>query len=517
MNAVSESYIGTLLLRFWAALCAVWEESDTRRLFARLGRGGARLISGSAVLTMLLREGAVSLAWRDSVVCRTLTVLLNLPAILLHKLYTAFPAVFDGSFFARLAFSVGDETAVAESWVIMLLWVIPFDYWNNAYSLMGFFLLLLLFYAGGMRRRTLRLDLGAVGPYAAFFFAAVCLAVPFSAYPSLSTRFLTYHVICGLCVLVTVSAVRRMEDLKRLMAGGTFVVLVSSLYGFYQRLQGVEVNASYTDLTVNADMPGRVESFFDNPNTFAQVLILLLPLAMVLVLNSRRWYSRLAAAGIFVVGVGALGMTYSRASWVGFACGLVVFIFLWKPKLLPGCFVLGLLCIPFLPASILHRVQTITNFSDTSTASRVPLYEAALALIRRSPVSGAGLGTAAVQKYIDMNNLYHARAPFVHAHDMYLQIWIEAGLLGIVSFVGSMLWSIKRSAAAVRHGSPSAARTMVCAGAGALAGSMVCGLADYLWNYPRVMCIFWFVFALTLAAVRLCREEAVPDGSAFPD
>jgi len=210
-------------------------------------------------------------------------------------------------------------------------------------------------------------------------------------------------------------------------------------------------------------------------------------------------------------------MTYSRASWVGFACGLVVFVFLWKPKLLPGCFVLGLLCIPFLPSSILHRVQTITNFSDTSTASRVPLYEAALALIRRSPVSGAGLGTAAVQKYIDVNNLYHARAPFVHAHDMYLQIWIEEGLLGVASFVGGMLWSIKRTAAAVRHGRPSAARTMACAGAGALAGSLVCGLADYLWNYPRVMCIFWFVFALTLAAVKLCREDAVPDGPAFPD
>ena len=36
---------------------------------------------------------------------------------------------------------------------------------------------------------------------------------------------------------------------------------------------------------------------------------------------------------------------------------------------------------------------------------------------------------------------------------------------------------------------------------------MVCGLADYLWNYPRVMCIFWFVFAVALAGVKICRTE----------
>ena len=25
-----------------------------------------------------------------------------------------------------------------------------------------------------------------------------------------------------------------------------------------------------------------------------------------------------------------------------------------------------------------------------------------------------------------------------------------------------------------------------------LLGGLLCGMADYLWNYPRVMLIFWF-------------------------
>ena len=56
--------------------------------------------------------------------------------------------------------------------------------------------------------------------------------------------------------------------------------------------------------------------------------------------------------------------------------------------------------VPFLPDTIWHRVLTIFNPADTSTASRIPLYQAALEVIRTSPVSGAGLGTAAVQMCI---------------------------------------------------------------------------------------------------------------------
>ena len=49
---------------------------------------------------------------------------------------------------------------------------------------------------------------------------------------------------------------------------------------------------------------------------------------------------------------------------------------------------------------------------------------------------------------------------------------------------------------------------VTCAACAALCGALVCGLADYLWNYPRVMCIFWFVFAVALGGVKLCEETA---------
>jgi putative inorganic carbon (HCO3(-)) transporter len=494
--------------RLCMALCAVYNESFLHRIMAALGRWCNRQIDESAVLRVLCQEGVAAKDWPESRACRILTAIVNFPAWLLHKLYSALKPIFDDSFFARLVFEIGAETAIAESWAIMLLWVIPFAYWNNAYSLLFFMLLLLLFYACGMREERVRLDMKAVGFYPVVLFAAICLAAPLSEYPELSMRFLLYHLSAAICVAVTVSAVRHAEDLKRLAAGGGFVVLVSSLYGVYQRIQGVEVNKSYVDLTLNADMPGRVESFFDNPNTFAEVLILLMPLLVALVLCAKRWYMKLLAAGAFVVGAAALGMTYSRASWVGIAVAAAVFVFLWRPRLIPAFAVLCVLCIPFLPASIWHRILTITNTSDSSTASRIPLYQAALATIFKSPLSGAGLGTAAVQQFIADHNLYHAEAPYVHAHNMYLELWVEAGVLGFVGFTGAMLWNIKNAARQVRHCTDSAARTITAACAASLCGAMVAGLADYFWNYPRVMCIFWFVFAMAIAGFKVCRMQA---------
>jgi len=502
MTLLKESALCRLLLFLWAA----YQDSGLHRLALRAGAWCGGQIDGSAVLRPLCREGALARSWPESRCCRLLSRLVNLPGALLRKLYLLWEGTLADSAFARLAFRLGDEAVPAEGWLILLLWIIPYEYWNNAYTLMAFVLLLLLLLAGHMGRGNRPLDVGRIGFYPMLFFAAVVLGVVFSLTRNVSTRFLVYHISAALCVAVTVSAVRTAGDLKRLAAGASGCVAVSSLYAILQRLSGLEVNESYVDMDLNADMPSRVMSFFDNPNTFAEVLLLLLPLTLALILCSRRVLSRLAAAAAFVLGGAALGMTYCRSAWIGVACSMVVMIFLWKPKLLPLFLVLCALAAPFLPASIWNRVLTIFDRSDSSTNSRFPLFKAGLEVIVRRPFSGAGLGTAAVQRYVKLLNFYHARTPFVHAHNIYLQVWAELGILGAAGFVGSILWGIKRAAHAVRHCGNSAARTITCAACAALCGAMVCGLADYLWNYPRVMCIFWFVFAMALAGVKVCGE-----------
>lgn len=503
MNYVRESYVYHL----WVTLLSVYDNSVLHRVLAAAGRWCNRQIDESRVLAVLCREGVVSRCWESSQLCKWLTIVVNLPIRLLQWLYGKLQTLFDESFFAGLAFRMGQETAIAQSWLILLLWIIPYERWSNGYTFMGFLMVLCLFHLRGMHDRTARLDVPGMGFYTLLFFAAVCLAVPLSSHPSLSARFLMYHASAGLCVLMTISAVRHVEDLKRLVAGAAASVAVSSLYAVYQRIQGVEVNDAYVDLTVNPDMPGRVDSFFDNPNSFAALLILLIPLIVALMLSSKRLVSRALAGGAVVLGVVALVMTYSRACWVGFACAAVVFVFLWRPKLIPLFAVVCVACIPFLPSSVWNRILSIGNLSDSSTSSRFSLYEAALNVIKTSPFLGAGLGTAAPQKFIADNGLYFGVSRYVHAHNIYLEVWVETGLLGFMSFFAAMMWNIKNAARQVRHCADSAARTITAAAASALCGIMVAGLADYPWHYPRVMTVFWFVFAVAIAGVKVCRAE----------
>ena len=153
----------SMLYALLAGIGRLWRESCLGRGFAALVRWLSAKVDESAILWVLCREGKVARAWEESILCRLLTGLINLPAWLLHKLYLALRATFDDSVFSRLAFEMGHETAVAQSWLIMLLWVIPFSHWNNAYSMLGFAALLVLFYAGAMSRRDFRLDVKHIG------------------------------------------------------------------------------------------------------------------------------------------------------------------------------------------------------------------------------------------------------------------------------------------------------------------------------------------------------------------
>jgi len=176
MTLLRESH----LYRIWIALCSVYEDSVIHHALTRIGVWCNAQINESRVLRPLCREGVVARTWPDSTVCRLLTILVNLPGVVLCKLHGALWSTFEDSIFSRLAFALGDSTAIAESWMIMLLWVIPFSHWNNAYSMMGFALLLVLFYVGAMHREDYRLDLANIGFYPIVLFGAIFLAVVLS-------------------------------------------------------------------------------------------------------------------------------------------------------------------------------------------------------------------------------------------------------------------------------------------------------------------------------------------------
>lgn len=509
MEIVQNSLIGRLFLALWIPLLSFYEESILALIIRGLSGLFRSFWRGSLVSHPFARESSLSKAWNRSLFCRALGMIINLPVLLLRKLYELLRPIFDGSAFARFGFAVVEETPIAVGWLMFVILIIPYKAWNNAYSLLGFALMLLFTILSGMRRKSRRLDVVNLGPYYVFFASLVIMAVPLSVYTGLSARFLLYHLSCMLCVLVIVSTVERSSQLRRLAAMTSAGLVVVSVYAIVQRIQGVEVNPSYVDLTLNKDMPGRVYSMFENPNAFGEVLVLLIPIAIGLMFASKSWGYRLLGLSAAALGSVSLLMTYSRAGWLGLAVAALVFIFLWKKKILPAVVLLGLAAIPILPDSVFNRILTIFNFNDTSTSSRFPLYEAAGRLISERPLQGVGLGSDTVRAAVADLNLYHGKSPFVHAHNVYLQVWAETGIFGLLSLLATVGWSLKRGGnIALRKIGTSSSRMIIIGSVSALVGIMVCGVADFIWHYPRVMLIFWFVFAMAAASIRVALHEA---------
>lgn len=509
MSIVKESFAFHLLFPLWRLLCRAYGGSGLCRLLDRFAAWLSGKWEDSLLVRLFYNESRFSKAWEGSALRRGLEWVLNLPLRVLQWIYSKFRRLFDESFLASLAFEAGRESFIAAGWSIALVLSIPSKYWNNGYSLILFTLVLALVFAGGMSEKEYRLSLKPIGPYVVLFFAAVAASVPLSNYPELSVRFLNYHISCVLAVVVLVNAVKNSRQLLRLAGGLAMGILSAAGYGIYQRVViGIEVNISYVDLNLNANVPGRVYSFFENPNALGQLLLFALPILVALAFGSRRFISKLCAAGIFCIGLACIAMTYCRASWVGLAVAALVYVFLWNRKLLPLCFLAALAALPLLPASVLNRLMTIGNLNDTTTSSRFPQYAAALRLLAGEPISGAGLGTDAVRQTVRIKTLYQGYAPFVHAHNTFLQVWLECGALGLAAFVGAIVSTVKSGFRCVKHCPDPAARHMAIGGTSALLGAAVCGLADYLWTYPRIMFVFWFVFGLTLAAIKVCNLEA---------
>lgn len=526
MDVASGSFFCQIFLALGRLLALSWEGCALRRFFrllARLYRGSLlarvnRTVSdvwkrwwhGSAAVRFFFeKEGALPRSWSGSGVCRFLSLLVNLPAAVLHWVYVKLRPCLDSSFFACLAFGLGEQVPIAIGWLMLAVMNIDYSIWSNGYSLVGFTAIALLFLVGGMRRRSLRADLAGAGLYPAAFFAAVCLSWPLSLYPDLSGRYLPYHITCALCVMLVVSAVERADELERLAVFGCLGMAGAAVYGIYQRFSGViAVDIAYVDLSVNPDMPGRIFSYYQNSNAFSEMLVCLLPVAVGLVFGAEKPLNRFLGLVCTALGGTALIMTYGRASWVGLAVAAVVFLFFWKPKLLPVCIVAGIACLPLLPKSVFQRIMSIFNTSDSSTTSRLPLMEAGVRMIKSHPVLGAGLGADAARKLAVDSNAMGANGRFTHSHNIYLQLWLEHGLLGLVTFVAAGWHMIKQGARAFQSTrAPRPARFIALGAASALAGSLVSGVADYLFTYPRVMLIFWFSVSLLLAGAKLARRS----------
>lgn len=389
--------------------------------------------------------------------------------------------------------------------LIFLMLVCPGAYWHNTYGLViGLVLMAAFLIVTAMKDQTL-LTMRMIGvPFVLFVFSTL-VGIGIASSKSEAIRVFCFFLTAFLFCVVLIGAISDREKLKRVLFFIYLAMIVNALVAFYQRITGVDASASLTDLANNAGMPGRVFASFENPNNYAEILVLLLPVSFAYCTMLEGKKTRLAALLTLLLPVGALLMTYSRSSWVGFALAAVVFVFFYDKRLMPLFLVLGVLAIPLLPETVINRILTIGSTRDSSNMYRLYIWDSATDMIRDYGWIGLGLGPGNFRP-VYLLYCHKFASPATHAHMLYLELWIELGLLGIGSFLAYYLTTIRNSVIRISTASKPIRITLIAC-VSSLAGISFTSAAEYIWFYPRVLFSFFILTGIAGAAIHIAKRE----------
>lgn len=292
--------------------------------------------------------------------------------------------------------------------------------------------------------------------------------------------------------------------------------MLSSLFAMYQYLSG-NVETTWLDTENFSSIAGRAVSFFENPNMLGEYAMMLLPIAVALVFSAKKRSERSAWLCVSVCTFLCLIFTWARGAWLGAIAAMLIFAVLYSKKTIPFM-LLCLVLVPFLPVvlpeSIVTRITSIGDMTDSSTSYRFYIYKSAIAMAADFFFTGIGAGNKNFTSvYVSYSYSGIEAAP--HSHNLFFQLVIELGIIGLVAFVAAMLVYIQSTVSALNKEKDTYLRGLQLACACGVFSSLVQGMTDYVWYNYRVYFVFFAIMGIGVAA-RRCGEHArereyVPD------
>ncbi len=271
---------------------------------------------------------------------------------------------------------------------------------------------------------------------------------------------------------------------------------------------------------------GRSRGGVGDPNSFAALQLVTLPLVIVLAAQARRLRAQVCFYGAVVVSIGSILTALSRAGFIGLAL-LLVLVVVAPSRFLFGsrrakAIALVILAVGLTGVTVRHssalttRVQTIWGHGSRATqqgSGRLELWKAARTSVTERPWFGLGYGA-----FPSASNALLLRTPGVDlrfyegrkngepVHNTYLESLVELGIAGPILYVGLLLstaGSLRRTARrALRADEQLVAR---------VAHALILGLCT--WAIASIFLSgetsrpLWIVIGLTLALPKLIAAQ----------
>lgn len=304
-----------------------------------------------------------------------------------------------------------------------------------------------------------------------------------------------------LSYFVVINTIENKKQFKFILYLFIIATVLTAVYGLYQYKYGDLYSQAWLDTDMFEDIKMRVYSTFENPNVYGEYLILAIPIIISLMWEEKGIAKKLmllAALGITML---AMVLTFSRGCWLGamFAIALLA-VMIDRRFIILG--ILALMAMPFvLPETIINRFMSIGNMGDSSTSYRVYIWLGTLAMLKDYWFSGIGMGITSFNTVYPIYSYNNVTTP--HSHNLFLQIVVEYGIVGLIIFAGVMYNFYKETIISVFKN-----KNVVTMGfISGVSGFMIESLFDHTWYNYRVVLIFWIVIALGILSTRFSIKE----------
>ena len=383
-----------------------------------------------------------------------------------------------------------------------------------------------------------------------FVFLGIALTSTFFAQDEdLALQWVTRYLLEGLLLyFLIINLVRRLDTLRQvtwalLIAGALLGALtlyqeVSHSYSneFWGLAQRTLERETPTDIFMGTSegqtkirLAQRAQGPIDDPNRFAQMLLVLLPLGWFRMKDEPGLVRKVLAGGATLLILSGTLLTYSRGGFLGLTVMLLVLVLL---KGIPVRQVLAaaavmVLAVALLAPGYVGRIMTLQGLEglvggkeaggaepDAVQRGRATEMLAAWNAMVDHPVLGVGPGQFApiysvtyMSEYFLLRHVTEQR----RAHSLYLEMGAELGAIGLLTFLGIVAVTLKRLAGVRRGWSqyPEISNYAV---------AFIAGIASYLvtalflqLSFQRY---FWTELALggstVIAAQALPRKKLVP-------
>jgi O-antigen ligase len=311
---------------------------------------------------------------------------------------------------------------------------------------------------------------------------------------------------CAILAFSTFYVLGSSDRVQKVYDFFVWVVLLTGLDALLQGFIGFDLirGRTLTPYTLNV---GRVTGPFHHANDFAAFLSLgiflcaaFLPYALKnLSVRAKVFYAASSAVGFI-----CLLWTFSRGAWIAVVLSFVTLAAWrksWRTLVSVGLVVIALLWVS--PAVLKNRAESLTRRDDGTVTERRVLWGEAVEMIRARPWLGFGPNT-----YSGVEPRYKpadSRTDFQYAHNGYLQIAAETGLLGLGSFLLVLLFFFIRVLPVfiAARSSPMGARGLAVA-TGVLS-FLIHSATDTNLQSLRLVGLLWIALGLGLAAHRSLR------------